>query len=60
MPLEYICPKSNIVTEIMLNKAHEMGISVYAYGVNDMDAWNKMSQLGVDDIGTDFPNLGIM
>ena len=56
-PLDYICPRSSAVTEEMVRKAHALGLKVYAYRVNDRETGDRMLNLGVDDIGTDYPDL---
>ena len=57
LSLEYICPKSTIVTKELVEEVHKLNLKVYAYHVNDKETWYKMDKLGVDDIGTDFPDL---
>lgn len=57
MSLDYICPEAPFVSKGFVNIAHEKGLKVYVYGVNDVAAWERMEKFGVDDIGTDFPDL---
>ena len=59
IPLDFICPRFDITTKEVINKAHKLGKLVYAYHVNNKDAGNKLMDLGVDEIGTDFPRLFI-
>lgn len=59
IPLDFIGPKSNIVTRGMINKAHKLGKYIYTYNVKDKETGNKLIALGVDEIGTDFPKLFI-
>lgn len=59
IPLQYICPKENVVTQDIVSKAHEMGIIVYVFGVHDQFIGKKVIDLGVDEIGTNFPDLFI-
>ncbi|MFA4819219.1 MAG: glycerophosphodiester phosphodiesterase family protein [Patescibacteria group bacterium] len=59
IPLDFICPRYGITTKEIINQAHKLGKSVYAYHVNDKDTGNKLIALGVDEIGTDFPKLFI-
>ncbi len=57
--LEYICPKSDIVTKEMVEKAHNINIKVYAYHTDNKKLGVKLIKMGVDDIGTNFPRLFI-
>jgi glycerophosphoryl diester phosphodiesterase len=59
IPLDFIGPRGNIVTEELVNKAHRLGKPVYAYHVKEKELGEKLIALGVDEIGTDFPNLFI-
>ena len=59
IPLDFIGPRGNIVTEELVNKAHKLGKSVYAYHVKEKELGEKLIALGVDEIGTDFPKLFI-
>ncbi len=56
-PLDFICPRYNFATKEIIDKAHKLGKSVYAYHVNSKKVGNKLMALGVDEIGTDFPKL---
>lgn len=57
VPLDYICPRSSAVTEGMVVRAHGLGLKVYAYRVNDKETGERMLSMGVDDLGTDYPDL---
>ncbi len=57
IPLDFICPRYNIATKEIVNKAHQLGKSVHAYHVNNQNTGNKLMAMGVDEIGTDFPKL---
>lgn len=57
VPLDYICPRSSAVTEEMVVRAHGLGLKVYAYRVNDLETGERMLKMGVDDLGTDYPDL---
>lgn len=59
VPFDYICPKSSLVNQVMVNKAHDLGLKVYAYEVNKKKLADYLIELGVDEIGTDFPKLFI-
>lgn len=53
--LEYLGPRGNIVSKEMVDKAHEKGLKVYAWGVNDKGLFERLVKMGVEDIGTNFP-----
>lgn len=59
IPLDFIGLRENIVTDEIVNKAHKLGKSVYAYLVKDAETGKKLIGLGVDEIGTDYPKLFI-
>lgn len=59
IPLDFFAPFSGLVTREFVDKAHSFGKSVYAYRVNEKDLGEKLIEMGVDDIGTDFPKLFI-
>jgi len=59
IPLDFLAPFSEIITQEFLDKAHSLSKTVYAYRVNDVNMGNKLKKMGVDDIGTDFPKLFI-
>jgi glycerophosphoryl diester phosphodiesterase len=59
VPLDFLAPSSVLVTKEFVDKAHSLGKSVYAYRVNEKDLGDKLIEMGVDDIGTDFPKLFI-
>jgi glycerophosphoryl diester phosphodiesterase len=59
IPLDYICPRSNLVTKKLVKKAHELNLKVYAFRVNSLKTFKKMEKMGVDEIGTDYPKLFI-
>lgn len=46
------------VTKQEINVAHELGINVIVWTVNDEDAMQKLLAMGVDGITTDYPALG--
>lgn len=54
---DYICPKSSIVTKEMIEKAHSLGKKVYAFHVPTKEIGEKLLEMGVDDLGTDYPEL---
>jgi len=59
VPLDFFAPFSGLVTKEFVDKAHSFGKSVYAYRVNERELGDKLIEMGVDDIGTDFPKLFI-
>lgn len=60
IPCDAIAPKHSAVTSELVDKAHRLGKRVFAYGVNEKDVFERLSALGVDEIGTDFPKLFIV
>lgn len=59
IPLEYLGLRSRIVKEKMVEHAHQLGIKVYAFQLNNEVTYKKLVKMGVDEIGTDFPKLFI-
>ncbi len=59
IPVDFIGPRGDIVTKGIIDRAHKMGKTVYAYNVNDKNAGNELLSLGADEIGTYFPKLFI-
>jgi glycerophosphoryl diester phosphodiesterase len=57
IPIDFIGPRKDIVTKGIVDRAHKMGKTVYAYHVNDENTGKDFLSLGVDEIGTDFPKL---
>jgi glycerophosphoryl diester phosphodiesterase len=57
IPVDFIGPRGDIVTKGIVDRAHKMGKTVYAYNVNDKSAGKELLSLGVDEIGTYFPKL---
>lgn len=55
--LSRICPRFDIITPQMTNKAHELGLKVYVWGINDKKLADKMKILEADEIATDFPKI---
>ncbi len=52
-----VSPKLSLLTRSYVEKAHNMGIEVYTWPVNDIGAFLKARELGVDGIITDFPDV---
>lgn len=59
MKLSYLCPAWDVVTRELVERAHREGMKVYAWRVNDQERYERVLNLGVDDIGTDFPRMFI-
>ena len=59
IPLDFLAPSSEIITKKLIDKAHGLGKTVYAYGVNNKELGEKLISMGVDAIGTDYPKLFI-
>ena len=56
--LEYICLNHDIVTGPLVLDAQKLGFKVYAYGVQNSKDMARMRRLKVNDVCTDFPELG--
>lgn len=50
------CPNFRDVTEDLVREAHNMGLVVCAWTVNEIEDLEKMVNAGVDGIITDYPN----
>ena len=50
-------PAHRLVTPGLVNAAHQQGIRVIPWTVNELDEIRRLKQMGVDGIITDFPNL---
>jgi glycerophosphoryl diester phosphodiesterase len=46
-----------VVTKKFITKAHEHGIAVHVWTINDETTMNRLIDLGVDGIFTDYPSL---
>lgn len=51
-----IGPHHTQVTEELVQSAHEEGLGVWTWAVNDTEAMNRLLDAGVDGIVTDFPD----
>lgn len=56
---EIYSPDFNLVTDILVRDAHEMGIKVIPWTVNDTLEMKRLIEMGVDGIITDYPDLGV-
>lgn len=59
VPLDYICPKFPLIDKEIVEKAHGLGVKVFTWTVNERKVGDRLVDLGVDEIGTDFPKLFI-
>jgi glycerophosphoryl diester phosphodiesterase len=50
-------PRIDIVNEEFIKKAHQLGLKVFPYTVNQPEVIAHLESLGVDGIFTDFPEL---
>ncbi|HNQ44826.1 MAG TPA: glycerophosphodiester phosphodiesterase [bacterium] len=57
IPLDFLAPYAEIITEEFVKQGHSLGKTVYAYQVNNKELGDKLTVMGVDEIGTDFPKL---
>ncbi len=57
IPLDFIGAKYTCVTTELVDRAHALGVKVYAYHVDRKDVGDRLIALGVNEIGTDFPKL---
>lgn len=53
----WIGPRFDIVTRALVARAHDAGLLVYAYHVNDRRIASQIALWGVDAIGTNFPEI---
>jgi glycerophosphoryl diester phosphodiesterase len=53
----WICPRSDIVVQELVQKAHAAALRVYVYHVNDRKLAQKLTSWRVDAIGTDDPAM---
>ncbi len=54
---EIYSPNSRLVSGKMVKKAHDIGMKVIPWTVNDLAAMRRLKKMGVDGIITDHPNL---
>lgn len=52
---DYFNPNKNIVTGELVERVHTAGMDIYPYTVNNQEEVNRLLELGVDGIITDFP-----
>jgi glycerophosphoryl diester phosphodiesterase len=56
-PLNFIGPYSEIISKSLVDFAHSLNNRVYAYRVNNLSLGNTLIEMGVDELGTDYPKL---
>ena len=54
---DIFCPDYRFVDEELVRRAHDEGIRVIPWTVNDFVDWEKLRSWGVDGITTDYPDL---
>lgn len=59
IPLDFLGFDYKLITKEVVDKAHSLDKTVYAYGINDKKIGNQLIQIGIDEIGTDYPKLFI-
>ena len=52
-----IHPNWAYITPALVETAHDAGLAVSAWNPNDLPTMQRLSAMGVDSIGTDFPDL---
>ena len=52
-------PNFRLVNTEMVQEAHDRGISVIPWTINDLEEMRRQKMLGVDGIITDYPDLGV-
>lgn len=55
--INYVCPNYPVVNKKIVNRAHKLGMKVYVFDVKNKKEGEKLINMGVDEIGTDFPKL---
>jgi len=54
---EAIHPEYHLLNAHLVSEAHKKGILVRPWNPNDKEEMNKLIEMGVDGIGTDFPDI---
>lgn len=52
-----LSPNATLVNEVLIKDAHQMGIKVIPWTVNELKEMKRLKALGVDGIISDYPNL---
>ena len=55
--INYVCPNYPVVNKKIVNLAHKLGMKVYVFDVKNKKEGERLINMGVDEIGTDFPKL---
>ena len=56
MGLKYLCPRSDLITRTLVEKAHLAGLEVATWTVDRLEQMKSIIAVGVDAIMTDFPD----
>lgn len=56
----YLCPSKRLVTEAMVQAAHQQGMHVSTWTVNRIHDMVVLEQMGVDSIITDYPTSALI
>ncbi len=59
IPLDVLGFKGKIMNKEIVHEVHKRRKILYAYHVNEKNLGKKLIEMGVDEIGTDFPHLFI-
>ena len=51
-----VSPHISLLTESYVEKAHKLGMEVFAWTINDLETLVKAQKLGVDGVITDYPD----
>jgi len=57
MGLDAINPKFDTLTSEIVDRAHEEGLQIFPFTVNESDTMLELIKMGVDGIITDFPDM---
>lgn len=55
--INYICPNYPVVSKKIVDRAHKLGMKVYVFDVKTKKEGEKLINMGVDEIGTDYPKF---
>ena len=55
--INYVCCDYPTINKKIVDKAHRLGMKVYVFDVKSKEEGEKLINMGVDEIGTDFPKL---
>jgi glycerophosphoryl diester phosphodiesterase len=52
-----LAPRGDLITSALVKKAHDAGLQVVAWTINDPEQMRRLMDAGVDGIMTDFPDV---